>query len=448
MNNFSRFCLISVVAIFVILTIIPSYAQQSPRRNPMPKGSIKGFVYDAKNSKPVEYANVVLYRRRTNEQATGTITDSNGFFSLTDLQVGLYLLEIKFIGFKAFTIDSLRIRPNQIELDLGRIEITPDVLAMGSVEVLGEKPIIELEQKITELEGLAKKEKLDFKEEIKILQSRLKNLKESIFANLTPWQRVQLARHPERPKPLQLASFIFEDFLLLHGDRLYGDDQAIIGGLAKIGNQGIVFIGHQKGESIKENLFRNFGMAHPEGYRKAQRLMNLAEKLHRPILTFIDTPGAYPGIEAEERGQAEAIAANLERMSQLKVPILVVIIGEGGSGGALGIGVGDRILMLENAIYSVISPEGCAAILWKDQEKVEEAAKALHLTSQDLFGLGLIDEIISEPRGGAHRDPEQTALNIKERIIKHLEELKKISCEELVKKRYKKYREIGKFKRE
>jgi len=188
-------------------------------------------------------------------------------------------------------------------------------------------------------------------------------------------------------------------------------------------------------------------MAHPEGYRKAHRLMNLAEKLHRPILTFIDTPGAYPGIEAEERGQAEAIAANLERMSQLQVPILVVIIGEGGSGGALGIGVGDRILMLENAIYSVISPEGCAAILWKNQEKVEEAAKALRLTSQDLFNLGLIDEIIPEPRGGAHKDPEQTALNIKERIIKHLEELKIVSPEEVVKKRYKKYREMGKFKR-
>jgi len=311
-----------------------------------------------------------------------------------------------------------------------------------------EKPILELERKIEELKGLANKEGLDFSEEIVRLQSRLKKLEEETLSHLTPWQRVQLARHPNRPKSLTIARLIFDDFLVLHGDRLYSDDQAIVGGLARMEEERLVFLGHQKGKSIKENLFRNFGMAHPEGYRKAQRLMNLAEKLHRPILTFIDTPGAYPGIEAEERGQAEAIAANLERMSQLKVPILVVIIGEGGSGGALGIGVGDRILMLENAIYSVISPEGCAAILWKDQEKVEEAAKALHLTSQDLFGLGLIDEIISEPRGGAHRDPEQTALNIKERIIKHLEELKKISCEELVKKRYKKYREIGKFKRE
>lgn len=310
-----------------------------------------------------------------------------------------------------------------------------------------EKPILELEHKIEELKALANKEGLDFNEEISRLQSQLKKLEEETLSHLTPWQKVQLARHPNRPKSLTLAHLIFDDFLPLHGDRLYSEDQAIIGGLARIEEERLVFLGHQKGESIKDNLSRNFGMAHPEGYRKAHRLMNLAEKLHRPILTFIDTPGAYPGIEAEERGQAEAIAANLERMSQLQVPILVVIIGEGGSGGALGIGVGDRILMLENAIYSVISPEGCAAILWKNQEKIEEAAKALRLTSQDLFNLGLIDEIIPEPRGGAHKDPEQTALNIKERIIKHLEELKKISPEEVVKKRYKKYREIGKFKR-
>ncbi len=310
-----------------------------------------------------------------------------------------------------------------------------------------EKPMLELEHKIEELKGLANKEGLDFNEEISRLQSRLKKLEEETLAHLTPWQKVQLARHPNRPKSLTLVHLIFDDFLPLHGDRLYSEDQAIIGGLARIEEERLVFIGHQKGESIKDNLSRNFGMAHPEGYRKAHRLMNLAEKLHRPILTFIDTPGAYPGIEAEERGQAEAIAANLERMSQLQVPILVVIIGEGGSGGALGIGVGDRILMLENAVYSVITPEGCAAILWKNQEKVEEAAKALRLTSQDLFNLGLIDEIIPEPRGGAHKDPEQTALNIKERIIKHLEELKKVSPEEVVKKRYKKYRGIGKFKR-
>lgn len=310
-----------------------------------------------------------------------------------------------------------------------------------------EKPILELEHKIEELKGLANKEGLDFSEEISRLQSRLRKLEEETLSHLTPWQKVQLARHPNRPKSLTIVKLIFDDFLALHGDRLYSDDQAIVGGLARVEEERFVFLGHQKGESIKENLSRNFGMAHPEGYRKAHRLMNLAEKLHRPLLTFVDTPGAYPGIEAEERGQAEAIAANLERMSQLQVPILVVIIGEGGSGGALGIGVGDRILMLENAVYSVISPEGCAAILWKDQEKVEEAAEALSLTSQDLFNLGIVDEVISEPRGGAHRDPEQTALNIKERIIKHLGELKGLSPEELLEKRHRKYREIGKFKR-
>ncbi|MBA7652115.1 Acetyl-coenzyme A carboxylase carboxyl transferase subunit alpha [subsurface metagenome] len=214
-----------------------------------------------------------------------------------------------------------------------------------------------------------------------------------------------------------------------------------------MGEERLVFIGHQKGESIKENLVRNFGMAHPEGYRKAKRLMNLAEKFSRPVVTFIDTPGAYPGIEAEERGQAEAIAANLEYMSQLKVPILVIIIGEGGSGGALGIGVGDRTLMLENAIYSVISPEGCAAILWKDQAKMEEAAKALRITSQDLLDLKIIDGTIPEPMGGAHRDAEQTALNIKQAVTKHLRELKDLTPAELIQKRYKKYRGIGKFKR-
>jgi len=311
-----------------------------------------------------------------------------------------------------------------------------------------EKPIMELEHKIEELKGLTAEEGLDLTKEISSLQSRLKKLEKDILSHLTPWQKVQLARHPNRPKSLDLAELIFDDFLILHGDRLYSDDQAIVGGLARIKEEKLVFIGHQKGKSIKENLVRNFGMAHPEGYRKAQRLMNLAEKCSRPVLTFIDTPGAYPGIEAEERGQAEAIAANLERMSQLRVPILVIIIGEGGSGGALGIGVGDKILMLENAIYSVISPEGCAAILWKNQEKVKEAARALRLIPPELLNLELIDEIIPEPVGGAHKNVEQTALNIKKAIIKHLGELKRLSPEQLVKKRYEKYRCIGKFKRE
>ncbi len=310
-----------------------------------------------------------------------------------------------------------------------------------------EKPIRELERKIEELEGLARKEGIDFEEEIRRLQSRLTKLQDNIFAHLTPWQRVQLARHPNRPKCLTLAKLMFEEFLLLHGDRLYSDDQAIVGGLARVGERKIVFVGHQKGESVKENLFRNFGMAHPEGYRKAHRLMKLAEKFHKPVLSLIDTPGAYPGIEAEERGQAQAIAANLETMSELRVPILVIIVGEGGSGGALGIGLGDRILLLENAIYSVISPEGCAAILWRNQDRVEEAAQTLKLTARDLLEADLIDGIIPEPGGGAHRDPEKTAANIKEAIIKNLDELKDIPSEELTKMRYEKYRRIGKFKK-
>jgi acetyl-CoA carboxylase carboxyl transferase subunit alpha len=310
-----------------------------------------------------------------------------------------------------------------------------------------EKPIRELERKIEELQGLARKEGIDFEEEIRGLQSRLTKLQDDTFTNLTPWQRVQLARHPNRPKCLTLARLMFEEFLLLHGDRLYSDDQAIIGGLARVGERKIVFVGHQKGESVKENLFRNFGMAHPEGYRKAHRLMKLAEKFHKPLLSLIDTPGAYPGIEAEERGQAQAIAANLETMSELRVPILVIIVGEGGSGGALGIGLGDRVLLLENAIYSVISPEGCAAILWNDQDRVEEAARTLKLTAHDLLEMGLIDGIIPEPGGGAHRDPEKTAANVKEAIIKNLDELKDTPSEELTKMRYEKYRRIGKFKK-
>jgi len=310
-----------------------------------------------------------------------------------------------------------------------------------------EKPIRELERKIEELKGLAHKEGIDFEEEIRRLRSRLTKLQDDTFTHLTPWQRVQLARHPNRPKCLTLAKLMFEELLLLHGDRLYSDDQAIVGGLARVGERKIVFVGHQKGESVKENLFRNFGMAHPEGYRKAHRLMKLAEKFHKPLLSLIDTPGAYPGIEAEERGQAQAIAANLETMSELRVPILVIIVGEGGSGGALGIGLGDRILLLENAIYSVISPEGCAAILWRNQDRVEEAAQTLKLTARDLLEASLIDGIIPEPGGGAHRDPEKTAANIKEAIIKNLDELKDIPSEELTKMRYEKYRRIGKFKK-
>lgn len=310
-----------------------------------------------------------------------------------------------------------------------------------------EKPIRELERKIEELQGLGRREGIDFEEEIRGLESRLTKLQDDTFNHLTPWQKVQLARHPNRPKCLTLVELMFDEFLLLHGDRLYSDDQAVVGGLARVEERKIVFAGHQKGESVKENLLRNFGMAHPEGYRKARRLMKLADKFHRPFLSLIDTPGAYPGIEAEERGQAQAIAANLEVMSQLKVPILVIIVGEGGSGGALGIGLGDRTLLLENSIYSVISPEGCAAILWKSQEKVEQAAETLKLTAQDLLKIGLIDGIIPEPRGGAHRDPEKTAANIKKSIIKNLDELTDMPPEELIKTRYEKYRRIGNFEK-
>ena len=311
-----------------------------------------------------------------------------------------------------------------------------------------ERPLLELENKIQELKGLTEKEGIDLKEDIQHLENRLQTLEQQTFVNLTPWQRVQLARHPARPKALTLANLIFDEQLELHGDRLYSDDQAILTCLGRINDQKFVWMGHQKGESIKENLFRNFGMAHPEGYRKANRCMSLAEKFGLPVVSFIDTPGAYPGIEAEERGQAEAIAANLEKMSQLKVPILVIIIGEGGSGGALGIGVGDRVLILENAVYSVISPEGCAAILWKDQSKVEEAAAALKLTAQDLLKLGIIDGIIPEPLGGAHRDVEKTASNVKETILREIETLKALPLEELLAHRKNKYRGVRTHKGE
>ncbi len=279
-----------------------------------------------------------------------------------------------------------------------------------------EKPISELEKKIEELKTLTTREDIDLSDEIRKLEERLKKAKGEIFKNLTPWQRVQIARHPKRLYTLDYIDLIMTDFIELHGDRLYGDDKAIVAGMAKIDNKKIVVIGHQKGKDTKENLLRNFGSAHPEGYRKAMRVMELAEKFNLPIVTFIDTPGAYPGIGAEERGQAEAIAKNLFKMCMLKTPIIVFVIGEGGSGGALGIGIGDRLYVLEYAYYSVISPEGCAAILWKERSKAPEAAEALKLTGKDLYELGIVDDIIKEPLGGAHRDPHQMAQNIKTAI--------------------------------
>lgn len=309
-----------------------------------------------------------------------------------------------------------------------------------------EKPIIELENKIEELKKFTKKEDIDLTSEICRLTERLEHLRKETFENITSWQRVQLARHPERPYTLDYMNLIMDDFIEIHGDRHFGDDKAIITGLARMDGQKLMVIGHQKGRDTNENLERNFGCAHPEGYRKAMRIMDMAEKYRIPLITLVDTPGAYPGIGAEERGQAEAIAYNLREMAGLKTPIIVFVIGEGGSGGALGIGVGDRVYVLENAYYSVISPEGCAAILWKDRTKASSAAMALKLTAPELMELGVIDGMIPEPLGGAHRNPEETAKEIKRVIKKSLKELFKLSREDLVAQRYKKYRDMGEYK--
>ena len=309
-----------------------------------------------------------------------------------------------------------------------------------------EKPILELERKIEELKKFTSKEDIDLSSEIKKLESKLKEVRKDVFENLTPWQRVQIARHPKRPYALDYINMIMSDFIELHGDRCFGDDKAIICGIARVDEKKVIIVGHQKGKDTKENLMRNFGSAHPEGYRKAMRLMKLAEKFDIPVISFVDTPGAYPGIGAEERGQAEAIAYNLREMAILETPIMVIVIGEGGSGGALGIGVGDRICVLENAYYSVISPEGCAAILWKDRSKAPEAAAVLKLTACDLLKLGVIDEVISEPVGGAHRDPEKTAFSIKKSIKKFLSDMEDGPKDKLLKARYEKFRKIGEFR--
>ena len=309
-----------------------------------------------------------------------------------------------------------------------------------------ERPILELEKKIADLKVFAQKEKIDLSQETKKLEEKLEASKKDIFGNITPWQMVQIARHPKRPYTLDYINLIMTDFVELHGDRVFWDDMALLGGFAKIDGQPVIVIGHQKGRDTKENILRNFGCAHPEGYRKALRIMKTGEKFDMPIISFVDTPGAYPGIGAEERGQAGAIAYNLREMSLLKVPIIVVVIGEGGSGGALGIGIGDRVCMLENAYYSVISPEGCAAILWKDRTKAPEAASALKLTSRDLIKSGIIDEVIPEPLGGAHRDPEWTAVRLKAALKKYLLELVPVPREELLKKRLERFKSIGVFK--
>jgi len=308
-----------------------------------------------------------------------------------------------------------------------------------------ERPVVQLEKKIEELKNLDVNEKVDFSQEIASLEKKCEKLKKEIFGNLTPWQKVQLARHSQRPYTLDYINLLMSDFVELQGDRGFADDPAMVTGMAKFKEETVVIIGHQKGRTLQENMVRNFGMAHPEGYRKALRIMKLAEKFSIPVISFIDTPGAYPGIGAEERGQAEAIARNLKAMSELEVPIIVVIVGEGGSGGALGIGVGDKVLMLENAIYSVISPEGCASILWRDAAKAPEAAKALKLTAQDLLGLKVIDEIIDEPLGGVHRDIEFVGRHLEKKIKRYLNELKNLPVEELLRKRYQKFRLLGEF---
>lgn len=314
-----------------------------------------------------------------------------------------------------------------------------------------EKPIEELELKIEEMKRISDGKDVNLSGEIKKLEKKVKDLRTDIFSKLTPWQKTLLARHPDRPYTLDYINLITDEFLELHGDRRFADDKAIIGGLAKIKGTPVVIIGHQKGRGTKERIWRNFGQPHPEGYRKALRLMQMAEKFKRPVLNLIDTPGAYPGIGAEERGQGEAIASNLMHMSRLRVPIVSVVIGEGGSGGALALSVADRLYMLEHSVYSVISPEGCAAILWRksggelNAEDFSRASEALKLTAQDLLSFKIIDDIIPEPSGGAHMDIEQAARNISEKVMEAIEELKTKTPGKLVEERYKRLKRIGSF---
>jgi len=312
----------------------------------------------------------------------------------------------------------------------------PDALAF-------ERPLLELEQKIQELRKLATGTHLELAGEIQGLEERLRRQTAEVYANLSAWERVTVARHADRPMTSDYMQMMLDDFVELHGDRVFGDDRAIVTGLATMGSHRFLLVGHRKGKTVKDRLACNFGCAHPEGYRKALQKMRLGEKLKLPIVTFINTPGAYPGIGAEERGQAAAIARNILEMFDLKVPIICIVIGEGGSGGALGIGVGDRIGVLENAYYSVITPEGCAAILWKSGDKAPEAAEALKLTGKDLLRLGLIDKVLDEPLGGAHRDPRGTVDRVKVQVTEWLDELKQVPVEQLLQQRFEKFRRMG-----
>jgi acetyl-CoA carboxylase carboxyl transferase subunit alpha len=309
-----------------------------------------------------------------------------------------------------------------------------------------EKPIVELQTMLDDIQSHSQDNQMDFEKEVDRLRRRLDKTRREIYSSLTPWQRVQIVRHPQRPYALDYLQRICDDFLELQGDRHFGDDQALIGGLASLDKIHCVFLAHQKGRDTKENLRRNFGCAHPEGYRKALRLMRLAHRFKLPIISLIDTPGAYPGVPSEERHIAEAIAVNLREMFNLRVPIIAAVIGEGGSGGALGIGIADRILLLENSYYSVISPEGCASILWKDRAFAPQAAEALKLTAPELKKLGLIDEVIPEPEGGAHHDWDTTAASLKSALVNHLKPLLKLRPKALLDQRYRKYRSIGAFK--
>lgn len=308
-----------------------------------------------------------------------------------------------------------------------------------------ERPILELESRIAELRQLAEEGQTGLGRELAKLERRAQKLQSEIFRDLSRWQMVQLSRHPKRPYTLDYIQALFSDFVELHGDRRAGEDPAIVAGFARFNGEPVLVIGHQKGRSTKENMLRNFGMPRPEGYRKALRLMELANRFRRPIFTFIDTPGAYPGIGAEERGQAEAIAYNLEVMARLEVPVISTVIGEGGSGGALAIGVGNRVLMLQYGVYSVISPEACSSILYRDATQAERAADALKLTAGDLAGFGIVDEVVEEAEGGAHRDPLRTAENLGAALRRHLAELKALDPEALVADRYEKFRAMGVF---
>ena len=308
-----------------------------------------------------------------------------------------------------------------------------------------EKPVVELEKKLAELKLSAEGHEVDFSDEIKSLQAKIEEARAEIYAKLTPWQRVQIVRHPRRPYFLDYLQRITTDFVELCGDRLYGNDKAIVGGFATFEGEKVVIIGQQKGRDVKENILRNFGSPHPEGYRKALRLMELADKFNLPILCFIDTPGAYPGLGSEERHIGAAIAVNLREMFKLRVPIIATVLGEGGSGGALGIGIADRVLLLENAYYSVISPEGCAAILWGSASNAPKAAEALKMNAADLLKMKLIEEVIPEPQGGAHRDWEAAANSVKSTIGKHLRQLRKLEVATLRERRYDKFRQYGEF---